>query len=301
MGSRPLVFLRKWWGKFITTGNLADAHRSGRPPLLPDEVALEAAELVKAGRWVPMKPTSKGIVKQLPFRSIPQAIQQVPELHDICQQYGLDSKQLREAMVRVDDDLTFHVERFKFTFSAERLEGRQNFCLARLGWLDLSLPAATYQLERMVWWDEGGVAISALQRKSIRVWGSKAGLRECDVIHLPAVKGQEDCKIHFVMAVSSHPAYSSTNGLVYFEFTTGTTAMKRLRNTLGQDGDDAYQYMVSYKPFTYYVVKCIMTHLAVHMYCLKELCHMTTCFLTVAMCEHHATLSCSRSYCCQHC
>ena len=268
VGTRPLAFIKKWWNTFSATGSLDDAPRSGRPPLLPDDVAQRASELVKGGKWVSVKPYKSRVKQLVLFTSIPQAIQEVPELRDICRQYDLTSDRLRNAMERVDPDLTLHTYHFKYCHPAELVKERQQFCRDMLSKLEPSVAASIPVLEQYVWWDEGGVAISALKKNSIRVWGSKEQLKQCDVVHLPSVQGQEDCKVHFIVAVSAHPAYTATNGLVYFEFTTGTTAMKRLLNTYGQDGEEPYKYMVICTHFTYNVAKYIITHMAVHMYCL---------------------------------
>lgn len=50
--------------------------------------------------------------------------------------------------------------------------------------------------------------------------------------------------IHVFICVSLHPAFANRNGLVYFEFTTGTTNIRRLWNTMRQTADEALQYQV---------------------------------------------------------
>ena len=53
-----------------------------------------------------------------------------------------------------------------------------------------------------------------------------------------------DVKVRFWLGVSSHPTFAATNGLVFWDFTTGTTDIKRLYNTMGQEDGDAYEYKV---------------------------------------------------------
>lgn len=300
VSSHHADFLKHCWHRFTTTGSVADAPRSGRPPLIPDEEAARAAELVKQGRWVWRQPKSQGVREQVLFRSIAQAIRELPELATLCHQYGVTSSQLRCAMERADPDLTLHTLHLKYAHSAEQLEERQGFCLGKLAALPESPSQRMALLDSMVWCDEGGVAISALEQRSVRVWGSKAAKPSCDVLHLPAAKGQKDCKLHFFIAVSSHPAYRGSNGLVYFEFTTGTSAMRRLHNTLDQDEDEAYEYQVSHLPFTDCVAKCIITHMAVHVYRLYEIQPLRACFHPIAMGKHHTWLSCCNCNCCKH-
>jgi hypothetical protein len=67
-----------------------------------------------------------------------------------------------------------------------------------------------------------------------------------DVCPLPVGHNKEPVKVHIIAAVSAHPAFESTNGLVYVEFTTGTTHIKR-RHNKRMDGStrvDNYSYQV---------------------------------------------------------
>lgn len=272
VASHHTDYIKKWWGNFITHGNVDDAPRPGRPPLLPDDVAQHAADLVKEGQWVWALPAHVHVRKQVLFRSIPQAIRTLPELSAICSQYNITSDQLRNAMERVDPDLTMHTFHFKYAHSAELLVRRQSYCKEKMAWLEAEEAARTPQLDSIVWWDEGTVQISALEHRSIRLWSSKEALHSVDVLHLPAVQGQLPCKIHFIIAVSSHPACTPTNGLVYFEFTTGTTHGKRLQNYFREDDGEVHEYQVSKSGLTDCVAKCIVTHQAVQLYCLQQPC-----------------------------
>lgn len=243
-------FVKRSWINFINTGSVNDAPRSGRPPLLPDEEAARAAELVKQGQWLWRLPRSLNLKTQVLFRSIPQAIHAVPELGQICRDYGITSDQLRTAMERVDPDLTRHTLNFKYAHSAELLTERQDFSKRMLGSLAPTAAARAAQLNKMIFWDEGGVAISALEHQSIQVWGSREAMQSCDVLHLPAVRGQADCKIHFGIGVTAHPKFEEHNGLVHFDFTTGTTHLKRLHNKFADDGGEEREYRVSTPAFT---------------------------------------------------
>ena len=253
VSSHPTDFIKRWWRNLITYGNLDDAPRPGRPPLVPDEVAKRAAELIKQGQWVSQRSRTSGVRKQVLFRSIPQAIRALPELQQMLVDHRVTSDQLRHAMLRVDADLTQRTLHFKYAHNSEQLGERQAYAKEKLAWLDATIPGRTYQLDTFVWWDEGGVSISGLEHKAVRVWGSKAAMARYDVLHLPSFKGQKECKIHFIVAVSSHPAFARTNGLVYFEFTTGTTSLRRKYNTFGEDDGEPYEYRVSTDPFTYCV------------------------------------------------
>ena len=227
-------------------------------------------------------------MKKVLFRSIPQAIRAVPELAAMCSEHNISSAQLLHAMQRVDPDLKLHTFHFKYAHTEKQLEVRQNYCREKVAWLDPMTAARRVQLERFVWWDEGTVQIGDLEHKTIKAWGSKEGLHSVDVLHLPSVKGQRPCKIHFIIAVSSHPAFHRTNGLVYFEFTTGTTHDKRLWNVYEGDEAGAHKYKVSNSVFTDCVAKCIITHQAVQLYCLmcydafgNTICKSTLAYLVL--------------------
>ena len=57
-------------------------------------------------------------------------------------------------------------------------------------------------------------------------------------------------KAHVVAAVSAHPAFASASGLVYMDFTTGTTAIRRRINKRldGSQTVPDYAYWVSVLP-----------------------------------------------------
>jgi hypothetical protein len=293
-------FVKRWWAAFIMTGSVTDAARSGRPPLVPDEVAAEAAKLVKSGQWVQRVIRQQRFQVQVLFRTIPQAIRSVPRLSAICDQYGVTTEQLRNAMERVDHDLVRHTMHFKYAHSVDQLRERQRFCQEALASLGSTPAERVAILDRMVWWDEGGVSLCSLQNKAVHVWGSKEKLQNCDVLHFPEVQGQADCKIHFGIGVTSHVKFAHQNGLVHFEFTTGTTYMKRLHNKFDTDGGEEHEYQVSITLVTYQVAKCIVPHKAVHVYCLQQLHHMHVCFAHVAAGKHHTMLSRCNSNGCQH-
>jgi hypothetical protein len=300
VGSHVAVFLRHWWLAFITTGSIDDAPRSGRPTLVPDDVAAEAAELVKAGQWVQQVAGQQRYRVQVLFRSIPQAIRAVPRLGQICHIFGVTSEQLRNAMERVDPNLVQRTLCFKYAHSAEQLQTRQTFGRAQRAAVGRTPAEWAPEMDRMVWWDEGGLSLSSNENRHIRVWVDKDTLQGYDVLHWPAASGRGDCKIHFGIGVTSHPAFIRSNGLVYFEFTTGTTFMKRLHNKFAEDGGEEHQYKVSTAPVTDEVAKCIVPHLAVHAYCLQQLHHMQLCFAMVTAGEHHTLMSRCNCNGCQH-
>lgn len=301
VASHRLAYLKQRWRNFIKWGNIDDAPRSGRPPLLADAVAQRAAELVKAGQLVRALPPHTHVMKKVLFRSIPQAIRAVPELAAMCSEHNISSAQLLHAMQRVDPDLKLHTFHFKYAHTEKQLEVRQNYCREKVAWLDPMTAARRVQLERFVWWDEGTVQIGDLEHKTIKAWGSKEGLHSVDVLHLPSVKGQQPCKIHFIIAVSSHPAFHRTNGLVYFEFTTGTTHDKRLWNVYEGDEAGAHKYKVSNSVFTDCVAKSIITHQAVQPYCLQQPRVLHACLQPVSASKHHTPLRCCSSNSSHHC
>ena len=268
VGSYIPYVLQRWWTAFITTGSVYDAHRSGRPTLVPDDLAAEAAELVKKGTWVKRVVGRQEFDVQVLYRTIPSAVNADARLRAICEQCGVTSEQLRNAMERVDPNLVRHTLHFKYAHSAEQMQGRRSFCQQMLEAVS-DIPAArTATLDRFLWWDEGGVSLSAVENRPVCVWAERGALQSYDVLRWHGVSGGRECKIHFGIGVSSHPAFIRSNGLVYFEFTTGTTAIKRLHNVFAADRGDEHVYQVRLYLLPDQVAKCITPHLAVHAYCL---------------------------------
>lgn len=249
MSSHVKQFLERMWNSFMTTGSVADAPRSGRPSKIPLNVALRAAELVKAGKWVWVKPKSQGIKRQVCFTSISQAIKELQELQDIITKYNATDEQLRKRMLKADDDLKFITLHMKYDHTAAEMQLREAFCKQQLEDAKHVPGGMAAFLESLIFCDEAAVTLSDNSSTKVHVWASKAAMAQNTVLHMPHLKNHKQCKIHFFIAVSGHPAFAHKNGLVYWDFTTGTTALRRYHNTAGQDVGDPFKYPVSFSAF----------------------------------------------------
>jgi len=243
-------FLKRNWEHFCKTGRVDDADRSGRPAKLPEQEAKRASELIKAGKWVWVLPKKNGIKRQVYFRTIPQAIKEVPELQKLVEKYKLTADALRHRMLKVDPDLMRHTLTMKYDHDAASMRARQQYCKEMLAAISSGPNQRQAFLESLVFCDEATVILSTTEDKKIHAWVSKEHFNKCTVLHMPHVKGYKDCKIHFFIAVSAHPAFQGTNGLVYWEFTTGTTALKRYHNTRDQEDGEAFYYQVGLSPLS---------------------------------------------------
>jgi hypothetical protein len=245
VGGHHRSFLTRCWQHFFEHGNCSDEQRPGRPVLISNEDAQAAANLLKEGKWLSGVVHGKPVKQRVYFMTIAQAIQEVPALQAIQQRYDATAEQVYHAVKRVDPDLVRRTLSFKYEFSAEELHFRQSKAAELLGMLESMPCARRVVLERMVFIDEGGLALSSFKNKSIQVWASKQDFTMHDVVHLPHVEGQEDCKVHFILAVTAHPRFAAKNGLLYWDFTTGTDDIRRRHNKLGQTSGEPFLYMVS--------------------------------------------------------
>jgi hypothetical protein len=224
---RPRRFMSDWFDR-VKDGNhtCEDKHRSGRPRLVPPKVAERAAALVKKGRWVEVK-TKKGTHHRLVyFTSIQDAVDHIPELQSILADHSITVAQLRAAMHDADPDLVRRRITFKRALSkeekAERVATAKGLIERHAG--DPSL------LQNMIFIDETTIVLQGGNHEAVAVWCDKHDVNFNDVCPLPVGHKSEPTKVHIIAAVSAHPAFESTNGLVYVEFTTGTSHIKRRHN-----------------------------------------------------------------------
>lgn len=240
------AFCEKWWYKFLRTGNVEEEHKSGRPYKVPDAVALEAAQLLAEGTWFSFIKKKQRWWEKRGFSTIRDAVRELQRLQEIKQQYGVDDDGLLRAMQRVAPRLKRKTIFFKRKFTDEELVARMQLA----AWLVQSLPADEAQrvawLGRLVFIDEGGVSLADYKKESVKAWCMDHDPNIHSMVHAPWMKGQKECKVHFIIAVTSHHKFATRNGLVHWEFTTGTTDIRRRWNTLGQTEHEPFGYTVSH-------------------------------------------------------
>ena len=212
----------------VPRGNytLEDAARSGRPRLLSLEEAQRAAAFVKKGRWVKVKARKGTHHRLVYFTSIQDAVDHTPELQKILEDNQISVAQLRAAMHAADPDLVRRRIAFKRALSKEEKEERVKTAqeLIQQYERDSSL------LQNMIFIDETSIVLQGGGHEHVAVWCDKHDVDFNDVCPLPIGHKQEPTKVHIIAAVSAHPAFKASNGLVYVDFTTGTSHIHRRHN-----------------------------------------------------------------------
>jgi hypothetical protein len=273
--------LQKWWEKWDGGGGEADAHRSGRPVKVPDNVALEAAKLLGQGTWYVTMKKGNGIRHKRGYSSIAEACLQLQRLQQIKQQYRVDNRALLAAVHRVAPTLRQHTVYFKYEFDKDALAAR----LALATQLLQTMPAGEAEraawLQRMVWMDEGGIAMSDFKKQHVKVWAWKGDTSLLHLVHAPHIHGQKETKVHFFVAVTSHPAFAVSNGLVHWDFTTGTTDIRRHVNTQDQTDYEAFVYPVSHSARANTVLPYASVY-TLQQYC-SCCCNKITCCQPIAL------------------
>lgn len=246
--------IKRLWQNFLQNRNLKDAPRSGRPVKISREDALAASELLKKGKTLVRQLKGGAITYIVYFTTVNEAIRLVPELKAILDKYDVTPHQLYLAMKREDKYLERRSVVLKPPFTTEQKEGRMTWCGDTLGCMGNSPAAHAAWLERVVQCDEGKVTISSKGKQHVRVYHDRREPMLHDYVCLPDIPGEDEMTVHFFICVSPHPAFTDTNGLVYFEFTTGTSHIRRLHNTMDQTDYEAFEYVVS--TFTHKPARC---------------------------------------------
>lgn len=108
----------------------------------------------------------------------------------------------------------------------------------------------TSMLQRLVFLDETSVFSHGNSHDHVHVWAMRDDPGFEDVCHVPRYKLNKPNKAHIIAAVTAHPAFASRNGLLYMDFTIGTTDIHR-RHNKRMDGSQAshnFVYLVSVLP-----------------------------------------------------
>lgn len=243
------AYLRTWWDNFFKYGSVQDRPRAGRPRKLNPIEALRASAIVKAGKVVTDKVKGKTVEHIVHYTSIAEAVSENEELRNITQRLGMTPEQLLHAMHEADPDLVRRKIFFKHSFTAQELQQRITFaqtCLALH-----ALPAGL--LKNIIFIDEASIVINKYTESDVYVWCDRHDLSFSDVCPRQLPK-EGSVTVRFIVAVSAHPAFADKGGVVYVDFTTGTTNISRRHNKRldgsQRVGDWAYQvgWLPSSKP-----------------------------------------------------
>jgi hypothetical protein len=242
ISEHPPTFVERWWQHFKTHRDVDDAHRPGRPPKIPNDVALHAAEILCRGYTITRNVDGRQIVEQKFYSTLPEAVGANAELRAVLLQYSETNEQLLHAVHRVAPEVEQRRVSFRHMLSPEEKTHRSTVAAGLL---------TRYQtdptlLDKMVFIDETTLLTHGLKREHIKVWVNGSDTSFKDYTSVPGRAG-DPVKAHVIAAVSAHPAFQDKHGLVYFDFTTGTSFIKRLENKR-QDGstpDPRFVYTVS--------------------------------------------------------
>lgn len=238
LGKNASAVLKRSWEHFLADGDLADGHRSGRPTLISDADALAASEAIKAGKTLIRRVKGGTITLITYFTSVREAITALPQVKAIMDKYDANPHQLYMAMKRADPYLKRRSIVLKPAFTEAQKKERREIAGKLLA--EWKLPQAEFRalLLRIVQCDEGRWTYTVYSKKSQKVLIDKRTTLLHDYVTLPMINGEKELTVHFFICVSAHPAFAKSNGLVYWELTTGTTHIRRIFNTKSDDGEE---------------------------------------------------------------
>lgn len=237
-------FMSKWYRMFKGGNHTCeDAERAGRPRLIPPLVAKNAAAIVKKGQLVKVKHGRHTCDQLVYYPTIQDAIEANSDLQQILKDYKVSADQLRAAMRDADEALVRRRVTFKRVLSTSQKAARVKAAVELLR----RLASDPNFLQNIVFIDETTIVLFGEDPKAVHVWCDKNDVHFHDVCPIPEHAKHPTVKVHLVAAVTSHPAFKDTNGLVYVEMTTGTTDIQRRTNKRldGSSASPNFQYLVS--------------------------------------------------------
>lgn len=158
---------KTWRDRLEETGAVLDAPGRGRPHKLPDDVAREAALLVKAGYEVtPTRGREKLPARRMWFHTIDEAIRLTPRLLDILGEFDISPDHLLRRMHEVDPGLRWRRLDVKVLLSKELREERQRYARAMLERLEREPDL----LRRIVWIDQVKIWFWGGKATDVHVW-----------------------------------------------------------------------------------------------------------------------------------
>lgn len=240
--SRGYNYLKTYWRNFNKYGGVGDAPRATKTCKVPMAEATKAAILVKSGQEVTTRVRGKDFTYHSYYTSIQQACEKCADLEKIRVEHNATHAQLLVAMHKADPSMVYRKIFFKHTLTPKEMKERSAFGEDMLKRLE----ADPDFLQNVIFIDEASIVISDKTRSDVHAWCDKHDLSFTDVCPVPVHKGEE-ITVRWICAVSAHEAFADKGGLVYFDFTTGTTKIHRRVNTKldGSTRDHSFAYTVS--------------------------------------------------------
>lgn len=295
-------YLKRYWENFHDDGSVFDAPRPGRRRKISREDALIAAGLVKQGKTTTKTVGRREMTYIRYYTSIAQAVRECPVLGQICHDYQATPEQLLAAMHYWDPTLVRRKVFLKHTFTPAELEERAAYAADMLQ----RYAADPTFLLHTIYIDEASILVSDKIQSDVHVWCEAHDLNFTDVCPISLNK-KDKIMVRWICAVSAHPAFAKTSGLVYIDFTTGTTDIKR-RTNQRTDGnpipDWVYQVGMSLhqpEPVVAIYIHVITTVSNSQQQCLR-IGHSSAIpavlFSSICRCKHHSiALACCLQGC----
>lgn len=155
-----------WYDRLLQEGSVFSHRPKGRP-IIPDDEALVAANLIKGGYTV--QATHKGgppEVRHYYFTSIGHAIRTLPHLPNMLRNYKVDKKYLLSSNHDVMPSLVWSKIDIKPAFSAAQLEVRRTCA----HWFLTELQSNPNFLDEVVWIDQVKVWLFGGNDLSVNAW-----------------------------------------------------------------------------------------------------------------------------------
>lgn len=245
LGEAPATFAKRWYTTFKKTGAVNDNPRAGRPHKIPDEKALQAAKILAQGYNVTYTVRRRQVEELKNFSTINEAVHASDTLRAMLDEVNATPEQLLEAIHRVAPELHHRRLIFRHSLSAAEKLKRQQVSRDLLARHQLD----PRFLQRLVFIDETTIQTYGYKKDHIEVWVNSSDTTIKDYHGVPG-KAWAPVKAHVIAAVTAHPAFQSVGGLVYMDFTTGTTDIKRRINKRldGSQHVSDFKYNVSVLP-----------------------------------------------------
>jgi hypothetical protein len=236
-------FMERWWDAFKTTGKTKDLPRSGRPRLIPPFQAIKAASIIKKGRVITPQQGRHTEPHTAYYTSISEAIMENEELSRLVSSLHCNAYQLLSAMHQFVPGLVRKRVMFKRGLTPAEMEHRVRSSkeLLRMYNTDDNF------LQKLVFIDETTIFTHGDQKDHVYVWVDEDDKAFDDVCHVPLTSLKAPNKAHVIAAVTANDAFNAKGGLVYMDFTTGTSSINRRHNKRldGSQKDGAFKYTVS--------------------------------------------------------
>lgn len=207
--------MQKWGTRFLKTGSVHDAPRSGRPGCLPDETIFLLAKLLLLGYWI--KAAGKRVWRG--FTSLQQAAKnpRAHKLRDVLAQFP--NAKLRSVQSRITQLVewlpgTKRSVDFKMTQSKQTKLERKLVSGKHLG---LIKKKGDGVLDAVVWIDAKKMFIAPGE---VRVYNMNLEDVAEDV-RMPPGKSHNGMSLHYYAGVNS------LLGVVLFAWVTGTTGLRK--------------------------------------------------------------------------